>query len=174
MMKFCVICWHIFNVLVRRKGVFNDFDVDFSGERLPAVHVLVPLRRKNLGFAWDLARFKLLKCMMPSFQSCMMLVCESCKAEEAEAGQPAAWGVGFARLLQRVKELSTEDLQEILRVSRCCVSVASQLNCARHVRTMRLDGAQWASSASLGRANVPILACVRIFRSEKLEAVRFA
>ena len=83
---------------------------------------------------------------------------ESCKAEEAEAGQPAAWDVGFARLLQRVKELSTEDLQEILRISRCCVSVASQLNYARHVRTMRLDGAQWASSISLGRANVPILA----------------
>ena len=34
-----------FHVLVHRKGVFNDFDVDFSeGRRLPAVHVLVPLR----------------------------------------------------------------------------------------------------------------------------------
>ena len=45
---------------------------------------------------------------------------ESCKAEEAEAGQPAAWGgwvrLKSARLLRRVKELSTEDLQEILRM----------------------------------------------------------
>ena len=46
---------------------------------------------------------------------------ESCKAEEAEAGQSAAW-VGWvclesARLLRHVRELSTEDLQEILKGS---------------------------------------------------------
>ena len=48
-------------MLVRRKGVFNDFDVDFSeGRRLPAVHVLVPLCAERIWvFAWALARFEL-------------------------------------------------------------------------------------------------------------------